>query len=85
MTRPDANQGEIVQKLRDAGVIVEIIGQPVDLLCYYAGRFIPLEVKSTDPHNRNRKDQERQRNFLAATGCKVVTTALEALAAVTLR
>jgi hypothetical protein len=79
----DATQKEIVDALRAAGVFVVVIGQPVDLLCYHAGRFMPLECKPTDPHNRNRKDQERQKEFIRVTGTPVVRTPEEAIAAVT--
>lgn len=83
MTRPDSNQEEIVDMLRKAGVIVEIIGQPVDLLTFYQGRWLPLEVKP--PVKTHSKPQKRQTDFIAATGCPVVKTALEALVAVTLK
>ena len=43
--RIDANQPEIVQALRKAGVVVQIVSEPCDLLCGHAGRFVTLEVK----------------------------------------
>jgi hypothetical protein len=83
-SRPDVNASEIVAALRQCGVHVTVIGSPVDLLTYYQGRWLPLEIKKPT-FKRPRRDQERQTAFLAATGCKVVTNALQAIAAVTLR
>lgn len=42
----DANQPEIVRRLRAAGVKVCLIGKPLDLLCARGGRWIMLEVKN---------------------------------------
>ncbi len=91
--KADSSQAEIVAALRKAGVVVEIIGRPVDLLTYYRGRWLPLECKPAPEIGkrgkplavRARTDQERQDAFIAATGVKRVRTALEALAAVTLK
>jgi hypothetical protein len=82
--KADVNQNEIVDALRQCGVHVTVIGSPVDLLTYYQGRWLPLEIKKPT-FKRARKDQEKQNAFLAATHCPVVTTALQAIAAVTLR
>ena len=43
--RIDANQPEIVAALRKAGALVEIIGQPVDLLVGIRGQFMLMEIK----------------------------------------
>jgi hypothetical protein len=45
--RVDANQGEIVRALEEAGYQVEVIGKPVDLLVGNAktGRFMFQEAK----------------------------------------
>ncbi len=66
MTRPpkyarkvDSSQGEIVDALRKAGAEVWIIGQPVDLLTYYRGRWLPMEAKPPT-HKRGRADQAAQ-------------------------
>jgi hypothetical protein len=76
----DLNQTEIVSVLRQAGVLVWVMGQPVDLLTLYRGRWLPLELKSRT--KRPRRDQEKQNAFLALTGCPVVTTVQGALEAV---
>lgn len=79
-SRPDENQEEIVKALRKAGVLVAVIGRPVDLLTYHGGHFLPLEIKR--PKARPRKDQEAQKLFLDMTGCPVIQTVQEALNAV---
>ncbi len=78
--KTDSNQAAIVAALRACGVQIWIISQPCDLLTYYRGRWLPLELKVKK--NRPRKDQERQNEFIAATGCPVVTSVQEALDAV---
>jgi hypothetical protein len=86
----DSSQAEIVAALRSAGVHVEIIGRPVDLLTYYRGRWLPLETKpAAEPGIRvktravrRRNDQERQEAFCHTFGVPIVRTAQEALAAV---
>jgi hypothetical protein len=80
MTRPDSNQQAIVDALRAVGVIVEIIGQPVDLLTFYQGRWLPLEVKPLK--KTHSKPQKRQTDFIKVTGCPVVKTVQEAYAVV---
>lgn len=81
MTRPDLNQSEIVTALRQIGAKVWIIGSPVDLLTFYRGRFLPMEVKRLK--GRPRRDQEKQTAFIEQTHCPVVRTALEAVQALT--
>jgi len=56
----DVNEAEIVKALKDAGVQVEVIGFPVDLLTWArmfcphckaeieGGRVLPIEVKAED-------------------------------------
>jgi hypothetical protein len=83
MTRPDATQTEVVETLRKAGVEVWVIGQPCDLLTLYRGRWQTLECKPVK--ERNRKDQERQTEFLRRTATPIVRNGLQAIAAVTLR
>jgi hypothetical protein len=81
----DASQGPIIAALRCAGIAVWVIGQPCDLLTYYPPlkRWRPLECKPEDPHNRNRRDQAPQKEFLATYAVPVVRTALEAIQEVT--
>jgi hypothetical protein len=78
----DRNQGEIVAALRQACVTVWIIGRPCDLLTYYRGKWLPLEIKEPN-FKRHRKDQESQTEFLTTYAVPVVKDALEALQAVT--
>ena len=44
--RTDDNQVEIIRALRKCGVAVEVIGQPVDLLCCVRGVLHLVEVKA---------------------------------------
>lgn len=82
--RTDTTQSRIVATLRAAGVRVEIIKRPVDLLTYFRGRWLPVEVKSPTKAGkyRPRRDQEAQQAFIAETGVPVVTSPEEALKAV---
>lgn len=82
--RKDLAQARIVATLRAAGVLVEIMHTPCDLLTYVRGRWLPLEVKTPTKTGKIAKDkrQKAQRAFLEATGCPVVTTPEEALKAV---
>ena len=77
----DSTQADIIDALRKAGVRVDIIGRPVDLLTFYRGRWLPVECEGT-AKKRTRKDQERQKAFIEQTGCPVVKTAEEALNAI---
>jgi hypothetical protein len=78
----DKSQGPIVDALRAAGVWVEIIGEPVDLLCFYRGTFTPLECKTPGEPKHSKKRCERQDTFLRETGCFIVKTPEQALKAV---
>lgn len=92
VTRVDAAQQDIVDGLRAAGVIVEIIGQPVDLACrkptWQPGVFLLMEVKtplsktgrtySSSPAQAKR--MKKQADFCAANGVPIVTSFNEALA-----
>jgi hypothetical protein len=42
----DENQPAIVKALRAAGVKVRILGDPLDLLCAFEGRWVLIEVKN---------------------------------------
>ena len=53
----DKNQPAIVLTLRSLGVAVEIIGKPVDLLCWHRGKYYLLEVKNPDGFDRLTKEQ----------------------------
>lgn len=55
--RIDGTQTEIVKALRRAGVNVEIIGKPVDLLLCHRGETRLMEVKNRDGRDRLTKDQ----------------------------
>ena len=56
----DANQPDVIKGLKDCGVQVEVIGQPVDLLTWSrlfcphckeeieGGKVVPMEVKGDD-------------------------------------
>jgi hypothetical protein len=86
MTRPDSNQSQIVDALRQASATVWVIGQPCDLLTYFRGRWQPLEIKPPDTTKKGTKrlrcDQERQTEFLRAYAVPVVRTVQDALTAV---
>lgn len=71
--------------LRAVGIQVWVIGKPCDLLTLYAGKWLPLEVKSDTSSARTRKDQDSQKKFLATTGVSIVKTPQEAIAAITSR
>ena len=81
-SRKDTTQSRIVAALRGAGVRVEIIGRPVDLLTYYRGVWLPMECKTpVKGEYRPRGDQKAQQAFISETGCPVVTSPEEALEA----
>lgn len=50
--KPDANQAEIIDALRQCGVSVEVIKQPVDLLVCCLGETSLMEVKNRDGRDR---------------------------------
>ena len=56
----DQNQPEIVKALRDRGALVVVLGQPVDLLVGWQGKWFLAEVKSS----RSAKVQPKQKEFL---------------------
>lgn len=76
--RKDKTQEAIVKALRKAGVKVWILDTPCDLLTYWAGLWMPLEVKS-DEKSRLTDEQKRMER---ECGLKIVTTPEEALRAV---
>ena len=53
----DANQSEIVDRLRACSVSVEIIGKPVDLLVCCRGVTSLMEVKNADGKDTLTKEQ----------------------------
>lgn len=84
--RTDTSQPAIVKALREAGWHVWIIGRPVDLLCWKAGKgFRCLEAKTArgkkNPKAVIDKRQKEQIEFIETTGTRRVTTAFEALLA----
>lgn len=83
--KKDRNQDDIIISLESVGAEVWIIGLPVDLLVRFRGMWHLLEVKGSrkkDGTIAHRKGQERQTQFIASTGCPVVTTPSEALEAI---
>lgn len=83
----DTTQAEIVNALRACGWQVWIIGEPCDLLCYRAGQWKTLECKT--PRNkrgdpRHDKRQQKQAEFLAATGTPRATSPAAAIAALSI-
>lgn len=82
--KADSTQAEVVAAIRAVGWQVWFIGEPVDLLCFRAGEFRCLEVKS--PRNKAGdpvRDKRRvaQDAFIAATGTPRVTSGAQAIAA----
>ncbi len=75
--RKDGTQEGIVKALRKAGVKVWILDTPCDLLTYWAGLWMPLEVKS-----EKGKLTDEQAKMVREQGLQVVTTEVEALRAV---
>ncbi|MCR4339540.1 MAG: hypothetical protein NUW01_06600 [Gemmatimonadaceae bacterium] len=61
--RADTGSQAIVRDLRKAGISVEVIGRPVDLLCGFQGKNYLVELKAEGA--RKRKDQPKQDEFLA--------------------
>ena len=83
--KPDANQPEIVQALRDIGAVVFLIGRPLDLLVCFRGKLTLMEVKNPDGENKVSKSQAVTIELLKAVGVHVpvVRSAEEAIEAVT--
>lgn len=54
--RKDNAHKPIVEGLRARGVGVVDMADPGDILCYYEGRFMPLEIKSADSHAKRGAD-----------------------------
>jgi hypothetical protein len=83
--RSDTTQSLIVEALRTAGWSVWVVGRPVDLLCWKAGVFRLLEIKTAygkkKPKARIDKRQDEQNEFIALTGTPVVCTPAAALLA----
>lgn len=55
--KQDANQPDIIDRLRRCGVSVEVIGKPVDLLICHQGRTELMEVKNPDGKDAITKEQ----------------------------
>jgi hypothetical protein len=97
--RVDKSQEGIVEDIEKAGWRVDVIGQPVDLLCSKVVTleqlmrvtrrgsgyllFLPLEAKTATSTGKVAIDkrQEKQIEFINATGTKRVTSGFEALLA----
>ncbi|MGH8259826.1 MAG: hypothetical protein ACREUG_09060 [Steroidobacteraceae bacterium] len=58
----DANEPELVTLARQIGAHMERINEPVDWLCGFRGKWVPVEIKNPDGKNRY---QEQQVRFLA--------------------
>ena len=82
--KPDANQPEIVQALRDIGAKVWPIGQPLDLLVAFRGKLTLMEVKNPDGEDKVSKSQQVTIDLLEAVGVHVpvVRSADEAIEAI---
>ena len=78
--RRDIAEGPIVDALERIGAQVWRLKEPCDLLVKYRGRWQPLEVKT--PKARKDKRQVKQNDFLAMSGCPIVKTPEQALAAI---
>lgn len=82
-SRKDANQSRIVKALRDVGVKVYVLNEPVDLLTGFQGVLRAVEVKDGDRIPSERKLKPSQERFMAEfQGCPVfkVENIYEALA-----
>lgn len=75
----DDNQGEIVKALRSIGAAVQYIKKPLDLLVWFRGRYVLMEIKNKDGKDQLTKDQAE---FIATWPgeIQVVYTAEEAVA-----
>lgn len=85
--RNDESQPKIIEALEKAGWHVWVIGRPVDLLVWKAGKgFRCLEAKTArgkkNPKAVIDKRQQEQIEFIDKTGTPRVTCAMEALLAV---
>lgn len=71
-SRKDANQSRIVKALRDLGVSVYILNEPVDLVTGFRGTLRMLEVKDGDRVPSQRKLKPSQVKFMTEfAGCPV--------------
>lgn len=82
--KADKAQPDIVKAVKAAGWLTWIIGRPVDLLCYKAGKGFRLMECKTAQGKKNPKAvidkrQREQIEFIEATGTPRVTTPEEAL------
>jgi hypothetical protein len=76
--RTDSTQNAIVRDLRRCGVTVWIISRPCDLLTFWAGRWLPLEVKPLKAGKVTDAQSVLAKNYAVP----IVHTFEEALAAV---
>ncbi len=69
--KPDANQKEIVDALRDIGARVFPIGQPLDLLIAFRGKLTLMEVKNPSGEDKVSKSQQITIDLLESVGVHV--------------
>lgn len=74
--RRDLAEAGIVDALEAMGCLVYRLDVPADLLVYWRGRWVVLEVKA-----KKRNDQPKQDAFRALTGVPVVADAEQAMKA----
>ena len=75
--KADLNQAEIVDALRKAGISVEIIGEPLDLLCGHNAINILLEIKRPGQKPRTKKQKLFLKNWKGQA--RIVETAEDAI------
>lgn len=81
----DVAEPGIVDALESAGALVWRLDRPCDLLTYYHGTWLPMEVKTGRGKKLTvvkDKRQKQQQDFLLLTNTPVVRTPEEALRAI---
>lgn len=59
----DLTHKPIVAALRHAGVIVYDMPQPGDILCYFGGRWLPIEIKTPLRQSATFKNGKPKKNY----------------------
>jgi hypothetical protein len=80
----DGNQAIIVEALRSAGAVVFIIEQPFDLLIWYRGKWMIMEIKmpGKKPNEKQQADIKTLWEHGAYTAVYLASTPEEALQAI---